>query len=223
MTEATALAPFHPVQTSEDVITEIIGGGARRLLAAALEAEVEAEVETHLADVRDERSRRAVVRNRYLPEREVMTGIGPVPVQQPVHVRPPGVESPRPSRVGALPQDARRRRGDSWMVFLTSGSCRHRGQQSSTQAASPGNPLTRSRRGKQLPLSADLVPGSRPSGALGCRLPDTPVVLVGFCRLLLVTVRRTPSGARRGFLDDGAHGPPMARGPEAAMDRARGA
>ena len=111
MTEPTVPTSFHPTETSRDAITEIIRQGARRLLAAAFEA----EVESHLAayrDLRDEQGRRAVVRNGYLPEREVMTGVGPVAVQQPrVRVRPSadGTEVP-PFRSKILPPYLRRAR-----------------------------------------------------------------------------------------------------------------
>jgi putative transposase len=95
--EATLQAPFHPDQTSKDAITEILRRGARRLLAEALEDEVEAYL-AEFAEVRDQQGRRAVVRNGFLPERELATGIGPVPVEQPrVRVRAPadGTEVPK--------------------------------------------------------------------------------------------------------------------------------
>ena len=56
--------------------------GARRLLAVAFEAEVEEHVAS-FASVLDENGRRRVVRNGYLPEREIQTGVGPIPIQQP--------------------------------------------------------------------------------------------------------------------------------------------
>ena len=56
--------------------------GARRLLADAVEAEVEAFIAAH-ADLADEAGRRRVVRHGYQPEREVQTGIGAVAVRRP--------------------------------------------------------------------------------------------------------------------------------------------
>jgi transposase-like protein len=74
---------------SRDALTEVLRNGARSLLATAVEAEVAAWIDDH-AHVVDDRGRRRVVRNGFLPEREVMTGIGPVPVKQPrVHDRRP--------------------------------------------------------------------------------------------------------------------------------------
>jgi transposase-like protein len=51
-------------------------------LAEAIEAEVAAWIESH-AHVTDEAGRRQVVRNGYLPKRSILTGIGPVEVEQP--------------------------------------------------------------------------------------------------------------------------------------------
>ena len=56
--------------------------GARQLLAQAMEAEVCEFVEKHRA-VTDEEGRRLVVRNGHLPERELVTGIGPLKIRQP--------------------------------------------------------------------------------------------------------------------------------------------
>jgi len=64
------------------VLDEIVRQGAQRMLQAALETEVQDFVARH-QEVVDEQGRRQVVRNGYLPEREVLTGAGPVPVRQP--------------------------------------------------------------------------------------------------------------------------------------------
>ena len=87
MAEATPTPSLHPVDSTTDAITAVLQRGARRLLAAALDAEVDAFLARY-ADVRDGDGHRAVVRNGHLPEREVQTGIGSVPVKQPrVRVR----------------------------------------------------------------------------------------------------------------------------------------
>ena len=81
MTENTVV-PIRAEQSEPDPLTEILRLGARRLLAEA----VEAEVESFLADYRqerDEQGRQRVVRNGYLPEREIQTGLGGVPVKVP--------------------------------------------------------------------------------------------------------------------------------------------
>jgi hypothetical protein len=58
--------------------------GARRILAAALEAEVDAYLAGRAgrAGERDERGRRLVVRNGYAQPREVMTAAGAVQVRE---------------------------------------------------------------------------------------------------------------------------------------------
>ncbi|WP_256804951.1 IS256 family transposase [Frankia sp. ACN10a] len=64
------------------LIDEIVREGARRMLAAALEAEVDAYI-AELADERDDRGRRLVVRNGHAQPRQVMTAAGAVEVQTP--------------------------------------------------------------------------------------------------------------------------------------------
>ncbi len=65
-----------------DPLTEVLRNGARALLAQAIEAEVAEFLAKH-ADLRTTVGLRRVVRHGHLPEREVMTGIGPVGVRQP--------------------------------------------------------------------------------------------------------------------------------------------
>ncbi len=65
----------------DDPLTEVLRAGARRLLTQAIEA----EVESFLASVKDEKlpdGRDRVVRHGHGPEREIQTGIGPVPVRR---------------------------------------------------------------------------------------------------------------------------------------------
>jgi putative transposase len=64
------------------LIDEIVREGARRMLAAALEAEVNAYL-AELADQRDEHGRRLVVRNGHYVERTMTTSAGPVRVKAP--------------------------------------------------------------------------------------------------------------------------------------------
>lgn len=64
------------------LIDEIVREGARRMLAAALEAEVDAYI-AELAGERDDRGRRLVVRNGHAQPRRVMTAAGAVEVTAP--------------------------------------------------------------------------------------------------------------------------------------------
>ena len=75
--------------------------GARRMLAAALEAEVDA-TSGALADERDERGRRLVVRNGHAEPRTIATGAGPIEVEAPAGERQAGRR--RDGRAGPVPQ-----------------------------------------------------------------------------------------------------------------------
>ncbi len=83
MYEDTVVSFSHPDKILiTDPLTGVLRAGARRLLADAVEAEVEAFIGAH-ADLSDDGGRRRVVRHGYLPERSVQTGIGPVAVRRP--------------------------------------------------------------------------------------------------------------------------------------------
>jgi transposase-like protein len=64
------------------MIDEIVREGARRMLAAALEAEVNSYL-AELADARDEAGRRLVVRNGFHQSRQIATSAGAVEVKAP--------------------------------------------------------------------------------------------------------------------------------------------
>jgi transposase-like protein len=68
--------------TFADPLTEVLRNGARALLAQAVEAEVTALLSLH-ADKLTNDDRARLVRHGHLPEREIMTGIGPVAVRCP--------------------------------------------------------------------------------------------------------------------------------------------
>lgn len=66
----------------DDALTEVLRRGAKELLQQAVEVEV-AEAIAQYAALKDEQGRRRVVRNGYLPERTIQTGIGEVAVRAP--------------------------------------------------------------------------------------------------------------------------------------------
>jgi transposase-like protein len=79
----STVVPFElPSEFSPDPLTEVIQAGARELLRTAVQAEVSGFMAVH-AHLLDEDGRQRLVRHGFLPEREVMTGIGTVPVQVP--------------------------------------------------------------------------------------------------------------------------------------------
>jgi hypothetical protein len=63
-------------------LEQLLQEGARKLLQAAIENEVIEYIQFH-KDRRDENGQRLVVRNGHLPERELVSGVGPIPVRQP--------------------------------------------------------------------------------------------------------------------------------------------
>lgn len=96
----------------EDPLTDVLRDGARLLLAQAVEAEVAEFLGKH-ANLATENGLQRVVRHGHLPEREVMTGIGPVRVRQP-RIRDRGADARDPQRIRftptLLPPYARRTR-----------------------------------------------------------------------------------------------------------------
>jgi putative transposase len=95
MSKTTTNAPDIPVIDSLDPevlafgqafdgrspLDEIIHEGARRMLQAAIDAEVDTFIETH-QDRRDSEGRRLVVKNGSLPAREILTGAGAIQLKQ---------------------------------------------------------------------------------------------------------------------------------------------
>ncbi len=71
-----------PSKSSQDVRTEVLREGARKLLADAVEQEM-AECLRQREDLRDVSGHRLVVRNGHLPERTIQTGLGDVTVKKP--------------------------------------------------------------------------------------------------------------------------------------------
>jgi len=67
---------------SRSALDGYVREGARQMLQRALECEVEAFLADH-ADRTDQRGRKHVVRNGYLPARTIMTGAGPLEIEQP--------------------------------------------------------------------------------------------------------------------------------------------
>jgi putative transposase len=82
MSETTIATLPDPSGFSPDPLTGVIRDGARKLIEQAIEAELTALM-TAFAEDKLEDGRARLVRHGHLPEREVLTGVGPVPVKVP--------------------------------------------------------------------------------------------------------------------------------------------
>ena len=89
--EETSITPLPaPSGFTSDPFTDVVRAGARKLIEQAIHAEL-AALMAAFSDDKLEDGRRRLVRHGHLPEREVLTGIGPVSVKVPrVRDRKPG-------------------------------------------------------------------------------------------------------------------------------------
>ncbi len=71
-----------PGEFGEDPLTELLRNGARQLISDAVEAELQ-ELFKQYAELINEQGRLQIVRNGYLSERSVQTGISQVNVKVP--------------------------------------------------------------------------------------------------------------------------------------------
>ena len=112
MKDDTSVIALRQPDSVEDPLTEIALEGARRMLAAALQAEAEAFVEQFCEELLPD-GRQRVVRHGYGPERVIQTGIGALEVKRPkVRDRAANAESGEKVRFSShiLPRWARRSR-----------------------------------------------------------------------------------------------------------------
>lgn len=95
MTRDTITTLPDPNGFSADPLTDLIRSGARRLIEQALEAELASLLEAH-AHYKTPDGHARVVRHGHLPERQIMTSVGAVPVKVPrVRDRGPQAEKVR--------------------------------------------------------------------------------------------------------------------------------
>ena len=84
MSESKVVSLGERVKDEEKPFLEqLLQEGARKLLQAAIENEVIDYIQFH-KDRRDKNGQRLVVRNVHLPEREIVSGVGPIRVRQPL-------------------------------------------------------------------------------------------------------------------------------------------
>ena len=80
MTDSNVFTLNKPEQN--DPLQEILREGARKMLAAAIEAEIAIFIEQH-SPLQTEEGKAVVVRNGYLPQRPIQTGLGDIEVKVP--------------------------------------------------------------------------------------------------------------------------------------------
>lgn len=68
--------------SARSALDEVLRDGARKMLQEAIENEV-LEYIQQASELKNERNKRLVTRNGHLPPRNILTGMGPIPVQQP--------------------------------------------------------------------------------------------------------------------------------------------
>ena len=145
------VVPIRSQQSDIDPLTEVLRQGARKLLAEAVEAEVAAFLAEY-ENERDEQGRQRVVRNGYLPEREIQTGLGGVAVRVPrVRDRAAAGEDALQFRSKLVPPYLRRAKNVE--ELLPGCTC-----EGSRRAASPT---------PYLPSSDPMHPASRPRQSAG--------------------------------------------------------
>src|SRR3712207_2545330 len=88
MDSSTNIVRLRQPDAIDDPLTEVLRVGARRLLAQAVEMEAEAFLAA-MQDLRLPDGRARLVRHGHGPERQIQTGIGPVPVSR-VRIRDRG-------------------------------------------------------------------------------------------------------------------------------------
>ena len=76
-----------------DVLMDLLRSGSRELIKKAVQTEL-AEFLSQYQGMTDSEGIPLVVRNGYLPERELMTGIGPIDIKVP-KIRDRGFRSPK--------------------------------------------------------------------------------------------------------------------------------
>ena len=64
------------------VLEQVARDGAKKMLQLALENEVEEFIQKH-SGLKGENGNKVVIKNGYMPERQIVTGMGPLPIKQP--------------------------------------------------------------------------------------------------------------------------------------------
>lgn len=77
------IIPFKdPAEKAEDALTVLLREGARDLLGKAIEAEIQSFLSEY-ENNKDDKGRRKIVRNGYLPSRTIQSGLGDIEITIP--------------------------------------------------------------------------------------------------------------------------------------------
>ena len=82
MNKFTKETGFVKEENSWSVLEQVARQGAQKMLQLALENEVQ-EFILKYSNLTDGNGKRVVAKNGYMPERQIVTGMGPLPIKQP--------------------------------------------------------------------------------------------------------------------------------------------
>jgi len=82
MDKCTKETSFIKEESSWSVLEQVARQGAQKMLQLALENEVEEFILKH-SNLKDENGKKVVTKNGYMRQREIVTGMGPLPIKQP--------------------------------------------------------------------------------------------------------------------------------------------
>ena len=82
MDKCTKETQFIKEENSWSVLEQVARDGARKMLQLAFKNEVEEFIAKH-SNITNENGKKAVTKNGYMPQREIVTGMGPLEIKQP--------------------------------------------------------------------------------------------------------------------------------------------
>ena len=82
MDKFTKETTFIKEESTWSVLEQVARQGAQKMLQLALENEVEEFIQKH-SNLTGENGNKVVIKNGYMPQREIVTGMGPLPIKQP--------------------------------------------------------------------------------------------------------------------------------------------
>jgi transposase-like protein len=82
MNKCTEETQFIKEENTWSVLEQVARDGARKMLQLALENEVD-EFIAKYSNLRDENGKKVVTRNGFMPQRQIVTGMGPLEIKQP--------------------------------------------------------------------------------------------------------------------------------------------